>query len=149
MLHHTLDTHNSHGTHDAHDTPDTQDTQDTCYIIIHLALITVMARITLMKLMTHMTLMHKRARSLECEKKFGRNAYKRRTSAGRAPLFWFAPLRRAPLFKSLSHRTTASLFQLKFSRHCISATAPPRHLILAPPRHILGKKFAPSKKLRH
>ena len=38
------------------------------------------------------------------------------------------------------HRcTTAPLFQLTFLRHRISATAARQHLILEPPRHILGK----------
>ena len=64
---------------------------------------------------------------------------------GARHFFQFAPMHHTPLFQSLCHCTTAPLFQLKFSRHSISATAAPRHLILAPPHHILGGKFAPSK----
>ena len=66
---------------------------------------------------------------------------------GRATFFLFAPPRRAPLLKSLGHRTTAPLFQLKYSRHCISAIAAPRHWILAPPRHILGNNVCAISKL--
>ena len=42
--------------------------------------------------------------------------------------------------------TTAPFFRLKFSRHRNSATAAPRHLILEPPRHILGEKILAIKK---
>ena len=44
------------------------------------------------------------------------------------------------------HRSTAPFFLLTFLRHRISAT---RHVILAAPRHILGKKIRVIKKLRH
>ena len=44
------------------------------------------------------------------------------------------------------HRSTAPFFLLTFLRHRISAT---RHVILAAPRHILGKKIRFIKKLRH
>ena len=37
-----------------------------------------------------------------------------------------------PLFKSLRHRTTLPLFQLNFSRHCISGTAPLNFSTTAP-----------------
>ena len=43
--------------------------------------------------------------------------------------------------RDMRHRTTAPFFRLKFSRYRISATAAPRHLILSPPRHILGEKI--------
>ena len=47
-----------------------------------------------------------------------------------------------PTLNETLYNTSA---RLKFSSHRISATAAPRHLILAPPRDILGGKFAPYK----
>ena len=47
-----------------------------------------------------------------------------------------------PALNETLYNTSA---RLKFSSHRISATAAPRHLILAPPRDILGGKLVPYK----
>ena len=68
------------------------------------------------------------------------------SSAGREPLFLVCATATCPTFQFFRHRTTAPFFELKFSRHRISSTAAPRHLILAPLRHIIGEKICGIKK---
>ena len=69
-------------------------------------------------------------------------------NAGRTPLFLVRATATCATLKIFEPPTTVPLFQLKLSRHCISATAaPPGHLILAPPRHILGRKNSRHQKI--